>query len=125
MGLLDTAELASVRVIVRDLPIEARFAAVPDYNHPLVYCGRKVAMGYVGHLHSQGIDYAPLARDLDTLLNGQDGWREAAARLGVRYIFWGPREIRRYPDSTLAWADPDEPVASGDYGTVYEIKPLR
>ena len=125
LGLLDTAELASVRVIVRDLPTEARFAAVPDYNHPLVYCGRKVAMGYVGHLHSQGINYAPLARDLDTLLNGQPGWREAAARLGVRYIFWGPREIRHYPDSTLAWADPDEPVASGDYGTVYEIKPPR
>ncbi len=123
LGLLDTAELNSVRVLVRDLPTEARFAAVPDYNHPLVYCGRKVAMGYVGHLHSQGIDYAPLAHDLDTLLNGQPGWREAAAHLGVRYIFWGPREMKHYPNSTLAWADPDQPVATGDYGTVYEIKP--
>ena len=123
LGLLDTAELDSVRVIVHDLPTEARFAAVPDYNHPLVYCGRKVAMGYDGHLHSQGIDYGPLARDLDTLMNGRPGWREAAVRLQVRYVFWGPREIKRYPNSDLAWADPDEPVAAGDYGTVYEIKP--
>ncbi|MBE7210170.1 MAG: hypothetical protein INR65_04060 [Gluconacetobacter diazotrophicus] len=121
--LLETAELDSVRAIVHDLPAEARFAAVPDYNHPLVYCGRKLALGYVGHVHSQGIDYVPLARDLDTLMLGGPGWREAAARLGVRYVFWGPREEKHYEGSTLPWADPDEPVAKGDYGTVYEIKP--
>ena len=123
LGLIDTAELASVRVMVRGLPAEARFAAMPEYNHPLVYCGRKVAMGYNGHLHSQGIDYGPLSRDLDTLMNGRPDWREAAARLGVRYIYWGPREIKHYPDSTLSWANPDEPVATGDYGSVYEIRP--
>ncbi len=123
LSLLETAELDSVREIVRDLPAEARFAAMPDYNHPLVYCGRKQAMGYIGHLHSQGIDYEPLARDLDTLMYGRPGWREAAARLKVRYVFWGPREERHYEGSTLPWADPDEPVAKGDYGTVYEIKP--
>ena len=122
-NLLETAELDSVREIVRELPAEARFAAVPDYNHPLVYCGRKLAMGYIGHLHSQGIDYLPLSEDLDTLMLGRPGWREAAARLEVRYVFWGPREEKHYPDSTLPWADPDEPVAKGDYGTVYEIKP--
>ena len=123
LGLIDMDELSSVRVIVRDLPAEGRFAAVPDYNHPLVYCGRKVAMGYNGHLHSQGIDYAPLARDLDTLMNGQPDWREAAARLHVRYVFWGPREIKRYPDSSHPWADPGEPVAAGEFGTVYDLDP--
>ena len=123
LGLIDTAELNGVRFMVGGLPPEARFAATPDYNHPLAYCGRKVAMGYNGHLHSQGIDYAPLSRDLDTLMRGDPGWREAAARLQVRYVFWGRRELARYPDSTLPWADPDEPVSSGDYGTVYEIRP--
>ncbi len=123
LGLIDTAELDSVRFMVRDLPPEGRFAAMPDYNHPLVYCGRKVAMGFDGHLHSQGIDYGPLARDLETLLRGNSGWREAAARLQVKYVFWGRRELARYPDSTLPWANPDEPVAAGDYGTIYEIKP--
>ena len=123
LGLVECAELDNVRETVRDLPAEARFAAAPEYNHPLVYCGRKVAMGYTGHLHSQGIAYEPLAADLDTLMDGRPGWREAAARLGVRYVFWGPREEKLYADSTLAWADPDEPAAKGDYGTVYEIKP--
>ncbi len=122
-NLLETTELDSVREIVRSLPAEARLAAVPDYNHPLVYCGRKLAMGYIGHLHSQGIDYRPLSEDLDTLMLGLPGWREAAARLEVRYVFWGPREERHYTNSTLPWADPDEPVAKGDYGTVYEIRP--
>ena len=83
----------SVRQLVRDLPAEARFAAVPEYNHPLVYCGRKLAMGYAGHLHSQGIDYEPLERDLDTLMRGSarlaGGSRAPGSALRV---FWGPRE---------------------------------
>ncbi len=122
-SLVETAELNSVRETVRGLPAEARFAALPEYNHPLVYCGRKLGIGYAGHVRSQGIDSVPLRRDLDMVLRGDPGWEKAAKRLDVRYVFWGPREEKRYPTSTLPWANPDEPVAKGDYGTVYEIKP--
>ena len=118
--LLETAELDSVRVIVHDLPAEARFAAAPDYNHPLVYCGRKLVLGYIGHVHSQGIDYRPLEEDLDTLMLGRPGWHEAAVRQGVRYVFWGPREEKRWPNSTRPW-EGRPPVAAGAWGTIYDV----
>src|SRR6266487_3327209 len=53
-GFADRAELDAVGDVVRHLPVEARFAAYPTFNHPLLLQGRKVALGYPGHLWSQG-----------------------------------------------------------------------
>jgi hypothetical protein len=120
-GLASRAELAAVSDATRPLPIEARFAAAPEYNHPLVFAGRKLAMGYDGHLYSQGIDYVPLARDQRALMLGLPDWRRAARRLGVRYVYWGSREEKRYPGSTRPWAQDNPPVASGDWGAIYDL----
>jgi hypothetical protein len=116
--------LDAVSAATAPLPIEARFAAAPEYNHPLVFAGRKLAMGYDGHLYSQGIDYLPLARDLRALMLGLPDWRRAAQRLGVRYIYWGEREEKRYPGSKRPWAENNPPIASGDWGAIYDLKPV-
>ena len=118
--LIDRAELDGTREAVAALPADARFACAPDYNHPLVYCGRLLAMGYDGHLYSQGLNYGPLERDLDTLMLGQPGWELIPARLGVRYVFWGPEEARRWPQSTRPW-EARPPVAAGGWGSIYEV----
>lgn len=117
------SEVDGVRFAVRDLPIEARFAAAPDYEHPLVFAGRKLALGYEGHLRSQGIDYQPVAADQRSLMLGQADWQRAARRLGVRYLFWGPREEARYPGSTRAWAADRTPIAWGKWGAIYDLAP--
>ncbi len=121
--LIDRAELASAELGTRALPAGARFACAPDYNHPLVFCGRPLAVGYTGHLHSQGIDYLPLLRDLQTLLRGQPGWEDAAARLDVRYVYWGPREERAFPGGAQPWADAARLRASSEWGRIYELPP--
>ena len=120
LKLVDRADLDGTREAVAPLPADARFACAPDYNHPLVYCGRLLAMGYDGHLYSQGLDYGPLEHDLDALMLGQPGWEAIPARLGVSYVFWGPDEARRWPRSTRPWAA-RPPVASGEWGSIYEV----
>ena len=116
-ALIPRTELDGVRHAMHGLPIDGRFAAAPDYNHPLVYCGRKLALGYEGHVHSQGIDYTQVSHELDGLMVGRQDWRDDAKKLDVRYVFWGTREERRFPrfEETLGGRS-----AAGGTGTVGE-----
>ena len=120
LKLIERAELDGTLAAVATLPADARFACAPDYNHPLVYAGRKLAMGYEGHLNSQGLDYGPLKRDLDTLMLGRSGWEAIPGKLGVRYVYWGPREARRWPGSARPW-ETKPPVVTGAWGAIYEV----
>ncbi len=121
-SLIKRSELNGARHVVTALPARARYACAPDYNHPLVYCGRALALGYEGHLLSQSIDYKPLRNDLDTLMLGGPGWEKIPTRLGVRYLYWGPREDQRWPQSTHPW-EAQPAVASGDWGSIFEVGP--
>ena len=107
---------------VGKLPAEARFAAAPEYNHPLVFCGRKLAMGYTGHLYSQGLDYSQLEADLHTLMLGQPEWGQCAGKLGVRYLYWGTREEKAFANSSKPWETQCQRVATGDWGSIYDLQ---
>ena len=120
--LIKRNELNGVRRAMHALPIDGRFASSPDYNHPLVYCGRKLAMGYDGHLYSQGIDYSAVSNELNGLMLGAPDWREDAKKLGVRYMFWGTREQKKYPRSRQPWAAHVRPVAKGLWGSIYDLQ---
>ncbi len=117
-------ELEAVDAATRGLPIEARFAAATEtgYNHPLVFAGRKLVLGYNGNVFSQGIDYTPIARDLNALMRGLPDWRRAARRLEVRYVYWGPREAKAFRDSSRPWAQDSAQVAAGDWGAIYDLE---
>ena len=123
-ALIQRPELDGVTVAVDPLPVAGRFAAAPDYNHPLVYCGRALAMGYDGHIYSQGIDYKNISDQLDALMLGELDWAQAAAKLGVRYLFWGPREEKRWPNSTKPWERQGPPLVQGDWGKIYDLGTL-
>ena len=105
------------------IPRSARFAAAPEYNHPLVLNGRRLAMGYDGHLHGYGLDYSRLRQEVDTLMLGRPGWRGAARRLGVTHIYWGPREQRRYAKSQRPWESAGGQPIEGEWGKVWPIPP--
>ncbi|MEY2539641.1 MAG: hypothetical protein QOG67_3381 [Verrucomicrobiota bacterium] len=120
-GFANRGELAGVGVAVRNLPLEARFAAYPTYNHPILLQGRKAVLGYPGHLWTQGFDnYHAIEVKLGSLMRGEPNWRQTAQELGVRYIFWGREEDTNYPVSTKPWAHLLPKVASGDWGTIYD-----
>ena len=114
--------LDAVAQAVRDIPITEPFAAQPNYNHPLLLCGRKVVMGYDGHLSSHGIQYGPVDDELDALMRGFPDWRLRAARLGVRYLFFGPEERKTWPASYESWRTSATVIASGEWGELFDLQ---
>jgi hypothetical protein len=120
-GLIERARLDNAGAAMRPLPIEARFAAYPTFNCPVLLQGRKVVAGYPGHLWTEGFDYGEVNNRLTTLMNGAANWREAAQGLGVRYIFWGQDEKTNYQTSTRPWEATAFLVASGDWGAIYDL----
>ena len=121
--LADRAELNSVGAVVRTLPPESRFAAYPTYNDPLLLQGRKVVLGYPGHLWTQGFkNYENVEQKLRELMEGAQNWREIARALRVRYIFWGREEMHNYPASKRPWEGTARRVASGPWGAIYDLE---
>jgi hypothetical protein len=124
-GFANRAELDAVAIAVRKLPIEARFAAYPTFNHPLLLQGRKVALGYPGHLWTQGFNYEETYARLGHLMSGAPDWRETARQLGVRYIFWGREEKTNYPTSKRSWEQTTPVLAAGNWGAIYDLESAR
>ena len=115
-------ELDLVGAAVRGLPVTERFAGAPTFNHPLLLCGRKMALGYLGHVSSHGLAWEQPAARLQALMMGEADWREHARALGVRYIFWGRCEHEDYPGSKEPWRETAACVALGDWGEVYDLE---
>jgi len=115
------SEIDGTRWAVRDIPISDRFIAHPNYNHPLLLSGRILAMGYEGHAWSHGLDYRPRLETVKSILNGEEGWREEAANLGIKWLFWGSQEEANYRSSTQPWRKECEIYDSGPWGTIYDL----
>lgn len=125
-GFANRGELDAVCFAVRKMPLEARFAAWPTYNHPLLLNGRKVVMGYPGHLWTQGFDeYGKTNEQLTNLMQGAPNWRDLARTLHVRYIFWGREEKTNYASSTRPWEKTAMLSASGTWGSIYDLESAR
>src|SRR5205807_621725 len=124
-GFADRAELNGVGDAVQKLPAEARFAAYPIYNHPLLLQGRKVVLGYPGHLWTEGFDYRETEEQLCELMEGAGDWRETSRHLRACYIFWGREEKINYPTSGRPWEKTIAPVASGNWGAIYDLEGER
>jgi hypothetical protein len=120
-GLIERARLDHIGTALRPLSLEARFATYPTYNHPVLLQGRKVVLGYPGHLWTEGFDYGKANDQLTALMNGAANWRDAAKALGVRYIFWGQDEKTNYQSSSRPWEATAFLVASGDWGAIYDL----
>src|SRR6266446_7161633 len=122
-GFANRGEVDAVNFAVRKMPLEARFAAWPTYNHPLLLQGRKVVMGYPGHLWTQGFDdYGKTNEQLTKLMQGAPNWPDLARTLHVRYVFWGREEKTNYASSTRPWEKMATLAASGTWGTIYDIE---
>ena len=115
------SEIDGTRWSVRDIPITDSFIGHPNYNHPLLLCGRLMVMGYEGHAWSHGIDYQQRFSTVKGILNGEAEWREEAAGLGARWLFWGSQEEANYPNSAQPWKAQCAVHAEGPWGTIYDL----
>jgi hypothetical protein len=121
LEILDEAEYASVCRALEGQRTE-RVAVAPTFNHPVALCGRAIVAGYAGHLWSHGLNAAPIVARLERLMRGAPGWRDDARALGVTHVYWGPREQGAYQDSAQPWREGGRPVASGSWGTLYQLQ---
>lgn len=122
-GFASRGEIDAISAATRPMPIEARFAAWPTYNHPLLLSGRKVVMGYPGHLWTQGFDdYGKTNDTLSKLMQGAPNWRDIARILHVHYIFWGREEKANYAASSRPWEKTAALAASGAWGSIYDLE---
>lgn len=115
------SELDGVGRALQRIPVTERFAGAPTYNHPVLLDGRKMVLGYIGHVHSHGLAWQEPSEKLDSLLNGENDWRKTADELGARYIFWGRNEEEKYKDSPQPWRETTRLVGSGDWGAIYDL----
>ncbi|MDQ3624818.1 MAG: hypothetical protein M3463_20435, partial [Verrucomicrobiota bacterium] len=115
------SEVDGVARAVRGLPITERFVAWPTYNHPLLLNGRKLVLGYPGHVWSHGLPLPDREARVTAILNGDDGWRESAAALGARYLFWGSAEKQHCGASSEPWRMRALRVAAGEWGELFDL----
>ncbi|HSP44656.1 MAG TPA: hypothetical protein VLO30_01560, partial [Chthoniobacterales bacterium] len=121
-GIADRSELDNVGVVVKKLPADARFAGYPIWGHPVLLQGRKMVLGYPGHLWTQGFDYTKTYDKLQALMQGPPNWRELARSLRAQYLFWGREEKSNYATSKRPWEQQAALVASGDWGAIYDLE---
>jgi hypothetical protein len=119
----DRTELNAIADVLRQVPIKERFAAFPTYNHPLLLNGRKLVLGYPGHLWTQGFsEYGVIEQQLRVLMLGSPDWRQQARALHARYLFWGKQEEQNYRGSAQPWKGQAAVVAKGLWGTIYDLE---
>jgi hypothetical protein len=124
-GIADRYELDNVGTVLKKLPADARFAGHPIWGHPVLLQGRKMVLGYPGHLWTQGFDFAKTEEKLRNLMLGAPNWRDLARSLHARYLFWGRNETGNYAKSTRPWEREAALVASGDWGAIYDLETPR
>lgn len=99
------SELADWKHATRHIPFTARFAMVPDFNHPLLLLGRKAACAYEGHLWSHGLDYRQKLDTLNAALHGRISWKEAAPALEVSWVALRPSDLANVSSPDLVFPD--------------------
>ncbi len=115
------SEIALVNQAVKSLPVDGLFAAFPNWNHPLIYAGRRVVLGYPGWMWSHGYKMEGRDEKLRKLMLGDKDWQILAKELGVKYIFWGKQEEMEYKDSLKPWENQSVLIASGAWGKIFNV----
>lgn len=124
-GIGNREELDAIASVVKKLPADARYAGWPTWGHPILLQGRKMVLGYPGHLWTQGFDYSPTFDKLQAMMLGAPNWKEIARSFHTRYLFWGREEKQNYAASKRPWEQQSALVASGEWGAIYDLEAPR
>lgn len=111
------SEVDAWRTATAEISPESRFACVPDYNHPLILLGRRVACGYEGHLWSHGLDFREKLSLLRLTLAGRSNWRKSARTLDIEWLALRTKDAANCPP-------PGDPPPPGARGALYDLRPL-
>jgi hypothetical protein len=121
-GIANREELDAVGIAVNKLPADARYAGWPTWGHPVLLQGRKMVLGYPGHLWTQGFEFADTNNKLKAMMEGAPNWKDLGRTLHARYVFWGREEKTNYATSKRPWERESALMASGPWGAIYDIE---
>ncbi len=84
-------------------PPRALILTAPTYNSIAFLTGRRLFLGYVGHVWSHGIDYRPREKDINQIFSGNFDAREILKRNKIDYVIIGPQERGSVPNLNEAF----------------------
>ena len=70
-GIFDRTDFAFAERVRQATDPEATILTAPTHNHPVLLSGRRVFLGYEGHLWSHGLDYAGRKPVAEAIFRGQ------------------------------------------------------
>ncbi len=115
------AELWDAKAALTDLPAGSVLAVAPDPNHPAMFWGARVAVGYPGHLWSHGIDSAARENQLERIFREDPDWPSLAKSIGATHLYWGENEKKRYGAFDQPWRRLLKNVSRDQAVQIYEV----
>ena len=98
-GIFDRTGLAFAEKIRAATPPSTTILSAPNHNHPALLSGRRLFLGYEGHLWSQGLDYAARKPVAEAIFRGEPQEQPGTPPLiPVDALAWTDAEVRMAPD---------------------------
>ena len=87
-----TRDHINVAQAIKKLPPRALVLDAPTYNAPTYLTGRRLLMGYSGHVWPHGIESAPREAEVRRFLAGEPRGEEILRRYNVDFFVIGPQQ---------------------------------
>ena len=100
-GIFDRTDLAFAVKVREATPSAATILTAPTHNHAVLLSGRRVFLGYEGHLWSQGLDYIARKPVADALFRGAGADLLVTPFPLIHAIAITPAELPLIPDPSL------------------------
>ncbi len=94
----------------------------PEYNHPALFLGKKVILGYPAHVWSHGIDSGVREEAVRKIYNSEEGWQTEAQNLGIKYIYFSNVEKRKYNVTQAEWLNDQNLVKKIEDAGLYDLR---
>ena len=91
-AIFDRKDLAFAEKVRQATPPKTTILTAPIHNHPVLLSGRRVFLGYEGHLWSQGLDYGARRPVAEAMFRGAPQPRNGAPLIRVDAIALTPAE---------------------------------
>ena len=97
-GIFGRADLAFALKVRQATPPSTTILTAPTHNHPVLLSGRRVFLGYEGHLWSQGLDYAARKTVAEAMFRGEPQPEDGPTLIRVEALAVTPAEMSLIKD---------------------------
>ncbi len=121
VALQDKKSIDVANVLLATVGPDEAVLISPEYNHPALFLGKKVILGYPAHVWSHGIDSNTREEAVRKIYNSEDGWLDEARKLGIKYIYFSNVEKRKYNINQADWLNEQNLIKKIEDAGLYDI----